>query len=138
MHISYTAEEDGKFRDKIEQRNADIEETLKKYLKEKALSRIFSLRHDFPNEWYQFVTGKDTDSFVATLKKELFPYFAKDKKIHFEKITLYNNKLDTEDGDNLEDLTKEKPESKITLNKGTVLVQDKDAEIFLVVQYNLH
>lgn len=49
LHVSYTAEEDAVFREKVEQQNADVEGTILNYLSKNPLSRVFSLRQDFSN-----------------------------------------------------------------------------------------
>lgn len=71
MHISYTAEYDGVFKDEVE---ADLSTALDA-INGKGLIRAFSLRHDFPNEWNLLtLPANDTDR-ILELKAEHFPYF---------------------------------------------------------------
>jgi hypothetical protein len=51
------------------------------------LFQLFSLRHDFATEWHQFVTGGG--DFVATVKKEYFPYFVEGERIEIDKVELH-------------------------------------------------
>lgn len=42
----------------------------------KVLSRLFSLRHDFPNEWNRFMYGGDQQMDLP-INREIFPFFAR-------------------------------------------------------------
>lgn len=71
MHISYTAEYDGVFKDEVETGLT----TALDAINGKGLVRAFSLRHDFPNEWNLLtLPANDTDR-ILELKAEHFPYF---------------------------------------------------------------
>lgn len=37
------------------------------------MTRLWSLRHEFPTEWHKYVTADD-ENFEVTIKKEHFPY----------------------------------------------------------------
>jgi receptor-binding and translocation channel-forming TcA subunit of Tc toxin len=43
------------------------------------LALVFSLRHDFPDEWHRFVNG--AEPFRAIVKRDYFPYFAQSRPI---------------------------------------------------------
>jgi hypothetical protein len=61
LHISYTAEEDGVFRDKVEEVNAVVAGSLLHYLKNQPLGRLFSLRQDFSGAFNRLLrSSKDT------------------------------------------------------------------------------
>src|SRR3989442_1568706 len=47
LHISYTADEDGVLRQKVEQQNAALEGTILNVLSNQALGRLFSMRQEF-------------------------------------------------------------------------------------------
>jgi hypothetical protein len=51
------------------------------------LTRLFSLRHDFPDAWYGFATG--TEDFQARVRKEFFPYFAQGMTVSVDAVELY-------------------------------------------------
>ncbi len=51
------------------------------------LARSFSLNHDFPTEWHQFVTS--TGNLKIVIKKEHFPYIAQGFTIIIKKIELF-------------------------------------------------
>ena len=50
IHISYTAEQDELFKENVEELNDSIEGTILDYLSNNALSRVFSLKHEFSSE----------------------------------------------------------------------------------------
>ena len=61
------------------------------------LARLFSLRHDFPTEWHRFITT-DGSNFLATIKKEHFPYFVQGyilDNLKFQIFTVTRNVLKT-------------------------------------------
>ncbi len=61
LHISYTAEEDGVFRDEVEKVNVVVEDSLLDYLKNRPLARLFSLRQDFSGAFNRLLRNpKDT------------------------------------------------------------------------------
>jgi hypothetical protein len=53
-----------------------------------ALALLLSLRHDFPTEWYTFVTG--SADFTATLTTDFFPYAVHGTKLALSTVTLYD------------------------------------------------
>jgi len=55
LHVSYTAEEDGLLREKLEKTTAAVESEILKYLKAKPVPRLFSLRHEFPTEFHRLL-----------------------------------------------------------------------------------
>src|SRR5690606_15720901 len=56
------------------------------------LMRMFSLRHEFPGEWYRFlhpsVPGAD-QALSILLKKEHFPFFTRDRNIDVMKLEVF-------------------------------------------------
>ena len=91
LHMSYTAREDaGLFKEK----SVDY---IKSYLANAAdldtqpLMRMFSLRHEFPTEWYKFlnpaIPGSD-QVMGLTLKKEHFPFFTRQRTIDVMKLEI--------------------------------------------------
>jgi hypothetical protein len=92
MQIKYTAREGG---DALKLNASDnlnnrINEILVS-LKDKGLMRIFSARHEFPTEWYQFLNpALTTDDQVLSinLAKERFPFFVQESTIKVTMIEL--------------------------------------------------
>lgn len=72
MHISYTAEYDGDFKNDVETGLASKLNSING----KGLVRPFSLRHDFPNEWNLLNLPANNTAQIVELKAEHFPYFA--------------------------------------------------------------
>ncbi len=85
LHVRYTAREGGELlRDKARENfltlfTTDLEDT-------KTFSRLFSLPHDFPNEWHRFITT-DQDMQI-TLKRQHFPYFAQAFEVEVRMLML--------------------------------------------------
>jgi Tc toxin complex TcA C-terminal TcB-binding domain len=55
------------------------------------LRLMFSLRHDFPNEWHKFVTANAQSAdpavpFTATLRRDYFPYFTNGRTVVVDSI----------------------------------------------------
>ncbi len=57
------------------------------------LARFFSLRHEFPNEWFRFIQPIDqarTSQFLQIeLKQERFPFQLRGKKITIDDVTFF-------------------------------------------------
>lgn len=71
MHISYTADYDGVFKETVE---TSLIAALNA-INGKGLVRVFSLRHDFPNEWNLLTLPANNTDHILELKAEHFPYF---------------------------------------------------------------
>jgi len=92
MQVKYTAREGG---DALKLNASDnlnnkINQMLVS-LKDKGLARIFSARHEFPNEWYQFlnpVLNTDDQVLNINLSKERFPFFVQESTIKVSAIEL--------------------------------------------------
>ncbi len=92
MQIKYTAREGG---DALKLNASDnlnnkINQILVS-LKDKGLMRIFSARHEFPNEWYQFLNpALTTDDQVLSinLSKDRFPFFVQENTIKVTTVEL--------------------------------------------------
>ncbi|MDN3689783.1 toxin [Cyclobacterium jeungdonense] len=70
LHIRYTAREGG----------ALLGEGATSYIKDEllaeagTLTQLFSLKHDFPNDWHQAVTS--VNDFTTSISRDYFPYIA--------------------------------------------------------------
>jgi hypothetical protein len=84
LHIRYTAREGS-----AQLRSAAVAH-LRDLVSESGdtgLGLLVSLRHDFPTEWSAFVNG--TGDFIATLRKDYFPYLAQSKAIAIAGFEMY-------------------------------------------------
>jgi len=52
IHISYTAKDDGLFRQNVE---TGMKQQLMDFAAQPGLFRLFSLKHEFPNQWHQLL-----------------------------------------------------------------------------------
>jgi hypothetical protein len=115
------------------------------------LALLFSLQHDFPNEWSKFANG--TGDFAAVIRTAHFPYFAQRKQITITRYDLYaqealkhhvvgnENVWDAATTD-LGDKKKEAFTVTIAADDNTpgptqVLTRTTDAEVFLIIRYSL-
>jgi len=72
MHISYTADYDVVFKEYVETKLI----AALNVINGKGLIRVFSLRHDFPNEWNLLRLPANNIDSILELKAEHFPYFS--------------------------------------------------------------
>ncbi len=72
VHVSYTAEEDGVFRAKVEDQNAAIEGTIVNVLSNEPIGRVFSMRQDFSSALHRVIhSAEDTPVKFAITEKHL-------------------------------------------------------------------
>lgn len=141
IHIRYTARGGGGLKAEAV---SQIEEIVKD-ANASGLTRLFSLRHDFPTEWHRFVSSNE--DFKTIIKKDYFPYLAQSFDINIAKIELFSI---TEGGVENEDITNTIPtnfsndindqnknnQSELMISPDTD-IRDKDAEVFLILCYSL-
>ncbi|CAN5845087.1 hypothetical protein BH18ACI4_BH18ACI4_08600 [soil metagenome] len=86
LHVRYSARDGG------ERLKKDAKEALSKAIGEEAnkpQARLFSLKHEFPTEWYQFTQGDGPFTGTFTLTKNRFPFLFRGKKLTAGKVSLY-------------------------------------------------
>ena len=117
-------------------------QTLVEEANASGLVQLLSLKHDFPNEWHQFVNG-DQD-FAATVKKADFPYLAQGREITLGEVALVAIEEGNEPQPVPVDLTTisttvlDGDDSSLALSlDDSVLTRDKDAQVFLLFGYGL-
>jgi len=92
IHLKYTAREDAILKDPaITYAKKVIEAGVNKDANPLPLVRLFSLKHDFPTEWYKFLHPQDDcdNELQMVISKDRFPFFAKDKNIEITAIDFY-------------------------------------------------
>jgi hypothetical protein len=118
-------------------------------VKKSNLTLLLSLRHDFPTEWTAFVNG--TGNLAGTIRKDYFPYFTQQQQIRITGLELYDQDVMKHhavgDGSLWDSATsdlgnKDKQAFSVSIapdNPGPmqVLTRVPDAEVFLVVRYQL-
>ena len=67
LHVKYAAREGG---DQLHSKAIEELKLLVNDASKSKLALLFSLRHDFPNEWAAFVNGVDPASFTAAIRKD--------------------------------------------------------------------
>lgn len=92
IHIRYTAREGGAtFKQHVEEQ---VEGALNAMLLEegrRGLFRLFSARHEFPNEWLRFLHpagDEHVQHMMVNLRPERFPYLFHDKSIQINQLVL--------------------------------------------------
>jgi hypothetical protein len=116
------------------------------------LALLFSLRYDFPTEWAGFVSAKDNSPFVATIRRDYFPYFSQGKPITITGMDIHDgldgakqhlsgNQSNWADATNgLADQTTQAFD--VTLQQDAVgptqvLIRNANAQVFLLVHYTI-
>ncbi|MFT3750670.1 MAG: hypothetical protein QM768_20330 [Agriterribacter sp.] len=93
IHVKYTAREDaGEFRNKAVKHLQDYVKNLAGGDNNEPFMRLFSVRHEFPDEWYNFLTKKDpfeNQLLSVNLAAALYPFFTANKDIHILKLELF-------------------------------------------------
>jgi len=85
LHLRYTAKNGGTaLKDAAALNVAD----LLKAVEGEKLYRLFSLQHDFPVEWHQFVTDGAAGNFKAVIKKEAFSFLSQGKEFADLKVSV--------------------------------------------------
>jgi hypothetical protein len=86
LHVRYTAREGG------ERLKSAAKAALAQAIGEEAAkpqARLFSLKHEFPTEWYQFIRTGTAAVGTFTLTKERFPFLFRGKTLTVGKVFLY-------------------------------------------------
>jgi hypothetical protein len=90
LHVKYTSREDtGQFRDgAVTHLKTDVLSQVSSYL---PLRRLFDAMHEFPTEWYAFLHPQagSQETLQLSLRREHFPYVARDKNIQLEAVWLF-------------------------------------------------
>ncbi len=92
IHLKYTAREDAILKDPaIAYAKKVIEAGVNRDANPLPLVRLFSLKHDFPTEWYKFLHPQDDcdNELQMVISKDRFPFFAKDKNVEITAIDFY-------------------------------------------------
>jgi hypothetical protein len=106
LHVRYTAREGGE--SLKQQAVAELQKGVDKILlKEsgKGLSRLFSVRHEFPNEWQRFLhpaTPTPHHELNLDLGPERFPFLFRDRKIQINNVELLLKRTDADAGQSLD------------------------------------
>jgi Tc toxin complex TcA C-terminal TcB-binding domain len=141
FHVRYTAREGGA---QLGTKAVERMETLLSDASTTNLRILTSLRHDFPNEWHQFVTG--TGQLTLTVKREHFPYLTQGRPLAVTSVQLCrlsDGALNTAQPANLQvsDLNIQLDEQQafqLTLNAdSSVLVRRPNADVFALITYTI-
>jgi virulence-associated protein VapD len=88
FHISYTAKDDGVFKETVEK---ELQGTLMDYAIDHDLIRLFSMKHEFSNELHRFLyppTEEADQEITMTIDRKNFPYFLHDETISVQQVEL--------------------------------------------------
>ncbi|MCP3901914.1 MAG: hypothetical protein GY707_19580, partial [Desulfobacteraceae bacterium] len=81
IHISYTAEYDELFRDKVEDQNDAIEGTITNILKNNSLSRTFSFRQEFSTDFNRLTQQPVNQPITIRIENKHFPLFMNGRQL---------------------------------------------------------
>jgi hypothetical protein len=88
LSISYTADQDGALRDRVETANAQLEGTLLRVLSQTAARRVFSLRQDFSTAFSRLLHSPAGTPVKIELTDRHFPLFARGRTLHIDRGVL--------------------------------------------------
>ena len=75
LHISYTAEQDGVLRGRVEGENAVQESAIRSALVDNPLQRVFSLRQEFSNPFNRLLRSPEGQAVPIEISEKRFPIF---------------------------------------------------------------
>ena len=142
LHLRYTARQGGSLKKDAVARVRELIDDAST----SGLVHLFSLRQEFPSEWQKFLTSTENEDFVATIKKEYFPYLVQSQDMTISKVELYAVTETTlsppsvPENVDVADFTtalQETQEFELSLAQDDVLKQDKASHVFLVVWYTI-
>jgi hypothetical protein len=88
IHISYTAEYDELFRDRVETMNDAIEGTLLNILKNNSLARSISLRQEFSTDFHRLTQGALNQAVSISIQNKHFPLFMNGRTLSIRRAKL--------------------------------------------------
>jgi len=88
IHISYTADYDELFREKVEEQNGATEGTLLQILKDNPLSRTFSFRQEFSNDFYRLTEQPENSDLTFIIQNKHFPLFLNGRDLEVSRARL--------------------------------------------------
>ena len=141
LHVRYTARQGGALL-----RGKAVEQigTLVEDAGSSGLVLLFSLKHDFPDEWHRFVSGNA--DFTGTVTRSHFPYLAQGKDVVLSDVQLHA--IDAQEvrstvpaGLDLDALTtalEDDAEFQLSFPPDPeVLLRDRSADVFVLIRYTL-
>ncbi len=93
LHVRYTARDGGEtLKTAVTTKLLEALRLMQVEQGKSGLFRLFSLRHDFPDRWHQFLHSQPVDGespkLTLELKSDLFPAYARDKTIKLKRIII--------------------------------------------------
>lgn len=132
IHVSYTAEYDELFRDKVEAQNDAIEGTLINVLKNNSLSRTFSFRQEFSNAFHRLTEQSVNNPVLIKIENKHFPLFmnGRNLKVTKAKLILVTPVSQTVAGVNISLNTASQTGFAKDPNLGNLFAKDLDINLF--------
>jgi hypothetical protein len=81
LHISYTADEDGTLRDRVEQGTKDAEAQILPVLKSSPRARTFSIRQDFSGALHRLIQSPVGTPVTVTIDERYLPFFLRGRSL---------------------------------------------------------
>lgn len=88
LSMSYTAEYDGSLREQVQQANSAVERSLLRVLQNKAVSRLFSLKHDFSASFNRLLHSAAGTVVAFEIEDIHFPFFVTGRPLVVVKAVL--------------------------------------------------
>jgi hypothetical protein len=150
LHLRYTSREGGA---QLKSESiSHIKTDIVKDEKASGMIRSFSLKHDFPTEWYKFISSREDLKIVV--KKDYFPYISMGFKITISKVELFaikdgglkgrifaGPKINMDDlgrlSTEINDIHKDNQSELAIMPDKEVLTRDEKEQVFLAMSYSL-
>jgi hypothetical protein len=85
LSISYTAEHDGALRDRVEAGNALVVQSIRHYLSNNSVARLFSLRQDFSNAFTRLLHSDVGTSLSVVIDDRHFPAYLRGQSLRVQR-----------------------------------------------------
>jgi hypothetical protein len=88
LHVSYTAEHDGLFREQVEQQNAALEGAILNILSSVPSARVLSMRQDFSTAFHRFLHSPASTTVRFEISDAYLPIFLKGRAVQVTRAVL--------------------------------------------------
>jgi hypothetical protein len=141
LHMMYTARNGG---ETLKSESVKHLETIIENENTSGLTNFFSLKHNFPSEWYKFTSSTADDSLKIIIRKDHFPYLAQSFDVKVKSIDLFaikDKELIRRNINIVDDLNDgingDQHQIEMELTPDTNVLNRENDHVFLIVSYFL-
>ena len=144
LQMMYTARNGG---EKLKEKSVEYLATIVEDDSTSVLANSFSLKHNFPNEWYKFRSSTANEPLKITIRKDHFPYLTQSSDVLVKSIDLFAIKdedlirTSINDGNVIAALNNginsEQHQSELELPPDQIVLNRENEHVFLIMGYFL-